>query len=111
MGRPRARRGSVPPESGASCRGNNDAPIADAPANRTDGFDGADSARHHACVRTPDPYRVLFPLGLLFGLIGAGSWPVHLLGIGPYPAALHRALMVQGFEHGFVLGFLLTAMP
>jgi uncharacterized protein involved in response to NO len=59
----------------------------------------------------PDPYRVLFPLGLLFGLIGAGSWPAHLLGIGEYPAALHRTLMITGFVHGFVLGFLLTAMP
>jgi uncharacterized protein involved in response to NO len=59
----------------------------------------------------PDPYRVLFPLGLLFGLIGAGSWPAHLLGVGEYPAALHRTLMIAGFVHGFVLGFLLTAMP
>jgi hypothetical protein len=59
----------------------------------------------------PEPYRVLFPLGVLFGLIGAGAWPAHVLGLGPWPAALHRTLMIQGFEHGFVLGFLLTAMP
>lgn len=61
--------------------------------------------------RMPEPYRVLFPLGVLFGLIGTGAWPAHVLGLGPYPSVLHRTLMIQGFEHGFVLGFLLTAMP
>jgi len=58
-----------------------------------------------------EPYRLLFPLGVLAGLIGAGAWPLHALGWLPWPGALHRALMMQGFEHGFVLGFLLTAIP
>lgn len=58
-----------------------------------------------------DPYRVLFPLGVLAGLVGVGAWPVHALGWMPWPGTLHRALMMQGFEHGFVLGFLLTAIP
>lgn len=59
----------------------------------------------------PDPYRLLFPIGLTWGVIGAGLWPLHALGLGPWPAVAHRALMIQGFEHGFVLGFLLTAIP
>jgi uncharacterized protein involved in response to NO len=59
----------------------------------------------------PDPYRVLFPLGVAFALIGVGLWPMHALGLTPYPGPLHRALMIQGFEHSFISGFLLTAMP
>jgi uncharacterized protein involved in response to NO len=38
-------------------------------------------------------------------------WPVTALGWIPYPGALHRLLMMQGFEQSFVVGFLLTAMP
>lgn len=59
----------------------------------------------------PDPYRALFPIGLTWGVIGAGLWPAWALGALPYPAGAHRALMIQGFEHSFVLGFLLTAIP
>lgn len=58
-----------------------------------------------------DPYRFFFPLGVLFGLVGAALWPLHALGWIPYPAPLHWTLMIQGFEHCFILGFLLTAMP
>lgn len=63
-------------------------------------------------ARAPlDPYRVLFPLGVLAGLVGVGAWPLHAWLGAPWPGVLHRALMMQGFEHGFVLGFLLTAIP
>src|SRR5262245_30666710 len=61
--------------------------------------------------RRLEPYRVLFPIGLTYGLIGAGLWPWHALGGIGYPGAAHRLLMMQGFEQCFVLGFLLTAMP
>jgi len=54
---------------------------------------------------------VLFPIGLAWGLIGAGLWPSYALGIVAYPGAAHRTLMIQAFEHSFVLGFLLTAIP
>ncbi len=57
-----------------------------------------------------EPYRVLFPLGLTYAVIGAGLWPVHALLGTPYPGVLHRLMMIQGFEQCFVLGFLLTAM-
>ena len=59
----------------------------------------------------PDPYRVFFPMGVVFGLVGASLWPLHALGWIPYPAPLHWTLMIQGFQHCFILGFLLTAMP
>ena len=74
-----------------------------------------------AAERTaPDPYRVLFPIGIVAALAGLlpwllfaaaarglwpESWPV------PWPGAMHAALLVQGFELAFVCGFLLTAMP
>ncbi len=62
-------------------------------------------------ARVFDPYRALFPIGFAFALIGAGVWPLHALGLVPYPGPLHVTLMMQGFEQCFVLGFLLTAMP
>jgi uncharacterized protein involved in response to NO len=59
----------------------------------------------------PRPYRVLFAIGIGLALIGVGAWPLHLLGLVPYPGTLHPSLMIQGFETSFVLGFLLTSMP
>ncbi len=58
-----------------------------------------------------DPYRILFPIGVAFGIMGAALWPLHALGLIPYPAPLHWHLMTQGFQQCFILGFLLTAMP
>ena len=58
-----------------------------------------------------EPYRILFPIGIAYALIGALVWPLHAAGRMPYPGPLHRALMIQGFELSFVLGFLLTALP
>ncbi len=68
----------------------------------------------------PDPYRVLFPIGiaaalaallpwLAFAASQAPWWPSALLPGWPGPE--HAALMVQGFELAFISGFLLTAMP
>jgi len=74
------------------------APLAAAP--------GATAAR-----KPIDPYRVLFPLGVLYGIVGALLWPLHAAGLIPYPAATHWTLMIQGFQHAFILGFLLTSMP
>src|SRR5262245_24174159 len=58
-----------------------------------------------------EPYRVLFPIGVACAMVGAGVWPIHALGLLPYPGTLHRLLMIQGFELSFIMGFLLTAMP
>ncbi len=57
------------------------------------------------------PYRILFPIGVVYALIGVGLWPAYALGAIPYPGDPHRLLMIQGFELSFVLGFLLTALP
>src|SRR5262245_49576275 len=68
----------------------------------------------------PDPYRVLFPIGVAAALVGLLPWIALALRVQPWwpralappwPGPAHAALMVQGFELAFVCGFLLTAMP
>ena len=60
----------------------------------------------------PDPYRVLFPVGVAAALTGLVPWILVAAHMPiAYPGAAHAALMVQGFELAFVCGFLLTAMP
>ncbi|MBI5837847.1 MAG: NnrS family protein [Candidatus Eisenbacteria bacterium] len=59
----------------------------------------------------PEPYRLLFPLGVVYGLAAALVWPLFAAGWIPYPGLLHMQLMIEGFELCFVLGFYLTAMP
>ncbi|HEY6221357.1 MAG TPA: NnrS family protein, partial [Candidatus Eisenbacteria bacterium] len=49
--------------------------------------------------------------GIVYALLAALVWPVHAMGWIPYPATLHWTLMIQGFIHSFVLGFLMTALP
>jgi len=70
--------------------------------------------------RGPEPYRVLFPIGIAAAVAGLAPWVVYALSLAPWwppgvfvpwPGAAHSALMVQGFETAFVCGFLLTAMP
>lgn len=62
--------------------------------------------------RSPiEPYRLCFPLGLVYGVIGASLWIVAATNGLWYPAVLHRTLMIEGFEMSFVVGFLLTALP
>ncbi|HSQ60535.1 MAG TPA: NnrS family protein [Acidobacteriota bacterium] len=58
-----------------------------------------------------EPYRTLFPIGIGIGLYGVGLWLVHAAGWIPYPGAAHSALLIQGFQQSFILGFLMTAMP
>ena len=65
-----------------------------------------------AARQAPDPYRVLFPVGVAAALAGLVPWILVAAHVPiPYPGAAHAALMVQGFELAFVCGFLLTAMP
>jgi len=58
-----------------------------------------------------DPYRVLFPTGVAFALLGAALWPLALVARIPYPGTLHASLMIEGFELSFISGFLLTILP
>jgi uncharacterized protein involved in response to NO len=73
---------------------------------------GSDAPAGDPAHATIDPYRVLFPLGLLFALVAALLWPLYVAHVLPvYPAQIHWTLMIQGFVHCFILGFLLTALP
>lgn len=60
-----------------------------------------------------EPYRLLFPLGILLGLLGVAMWPLYYSGWVPvpYPVPHHAHVMIQGFFGSFVIGFLGTAMP
>jgi uncharacterized protein involved in response to NO len=67
--------------------------------------------RPSASELAAEPFRLLFPLGVLAGVIGVSLWPLHFLGLGQYPGLAHARLMAHGFFGSFVLGFLGTAMP
>lgn len=64
-------------------------------------------------VASQEPYRLLFPLGLLFGALGMGIWipyffwPASL----PYPGQGHATVQIQGFLLCFIFGFLGTMLP
>lgn len=59
-----------------------------------------------------EPFRLLFPLGMVLGLVGVLLWPAwHFGGWGVYPGEAHARIMVQGFLSAFVIGFLGTAVP
>jgi uncharacterized protein involved in response to NO len=59
----------------------------------------------------PEPYRLLFPMGAAYALLGGAAWPLAALGFVPYPGLLHAQLMIEGFELSFIAGFLLTIAP
>ena len=58
-----------------------------------------------------EPYRILFPVGAVFAIVGVALWPALALGLGAWPGELHARLMAQGFELAFIGGFLLTFLP
>ncbi len=59
-----------------------------------------------------EPYRLLFPLGYLFAVLGLGIWiEDYLAPKGGNPGEGHAVLMMQGFAFTFSLGILLTELP
>ncbi len=59
-----------------------------------------------------EPYRLFFPLGILFLLSGSVIWVPKIWGsLDSYPVFLHRSLMLNGFVASFIAGFLMTAAP
>jgi len=59
-----------------------------------------------------EPYKIFFPLGIMYGIWGAGLWLLQAVGFPmPYPAALHSLVMMGGFLGAFAFGFLTTAVP
>ena len=62
-------------------------------------------------IQELEPYQILFPIGLLQGLVGVGAWAVFWIFQGNYPRNFHLSFMGTGFLLAFVMGFLLTAVP
>jgi uncharacterized protein involved in response to NO len=63
-------------------------------------------------VHLREPYRVFFPLGMLFGLCGVAIWPLYSFGvIATYSGRSHALVQIFGFLYAFIAGFLLTAVP
>jgi len=59
-----------------------------------------------------EPFRILFPLGLFFGVLGVALWPLYVWhAISFNPANAHVRLMVEGLMGSFIFGFLGTAGP
>jgi uncharacterized protein involved in response to NO len=58
-----------------------------------------------------DPFRVFFPLGIIFGMAGILPWTAVFWNQAVYPLAFHKAMMMNGFLLTFVAGFLMTAVP
>jgi uncharacterized protein involved in response to NO len=69
--------------------------------------------REYISLSWGEPYRLLFPLGILIGLLGVAMWPLYYSGwiSLPFPVPHHAHIMIQGFFGSFVFGFLGTAMP
>lgn len=59
-----------------------------------------------------EPYRLLFPFGLLMGLHGIGHWMAFGLGwMESYPIAVHAVVQTRLFMGAYISGFLMTAVP
>src|SRR6516225_8678955 len=59
-----------------------------------------------------EPFRIFFPLGVLFGWIGVGHWLTYAIGVtATYSCKFHGLVQMQAFMMAFAIGFLLTAVP
>ncbi|MEM7205502.1 MAG: NnrS family protein [Planctomycetota bacterium] len=57
------------------------------------------------------PYRILFPLGVVLAWAGVLPWVLFGLDAGEYRLLFHRFAQAQGFLACFVFGFLFTMIP
>jgi uncharacterized protein involved in response to NO len=59
-----------------------------------------------------EPYRVLFPAGALFAVVGTLPWVLFAAGaLAGYPRVFHALVQVQSFLACFIGGFLFTFVP
>lgn len=58
-----------------------------------------------------EPFRLFFPVGVIYLLCGIFLWVPQIWSSGDYPVALHRYLVLNGFTGSFIGGFLMTAVP
>ena len=59
-----------------------------------------------------EPFRLFFPLGVLFAWIAVGHWLLYATGVTTtYSCRFHGLVQMQAFMMAFAVGFLLTALP
>lgn len=59
-----------------------------------------------------EPFRVLFPMGMLIAILSVSLWPLHSWGwVTVYPSLMHARTLMLGFVGGAVIGFFCTAYP
>ncbi len=59
-----------------------------------------------------EPYRLLFPLGALAGIVGVGHWLLYTLDLlDAYTGQGHAFVQIQAFLTAFACGFLFTMIP
>ena len=72
----------------------------------------ADAAGETNSILRSEPFRLFFPLGVLFAWIGVGHWLMYTTGVSvSYSCKLHGLVQMQAFMMAFAVGFLLTAVP
>ncbi len=66
----------------------------------------------HTQILLEEPFRVLFPIGVLASLLGVTPWLSFALGWTQPPSSYsHGMLQILCFEASFAIGFLMTALP
>ena len=58
-----------------------------------------------------EPYRLLFPLGALFGCLGVGHWLLYALQWSSASNLFHASIQMTAYMYCFIAGFLMTALP
>jgi uncharacterized protein involved in response to NO len=59
-----------------------------------------------------EPFRLFFPLGVVFAWVGVGHWLLYATGAtATYSCRFHGLVQMQAFMMAFAIGFLLTALP
>jgi len=61
------------------------------------------------CCR--EPFRILFPLGVLFGCVGVSHWLWYALGWAASSRFYHASIQIGAYMVCFITGFFWTAMP
>jgi uncharacterized protein involved in response to NO len=78
------------------------------------GSDGAgdDQVEPWPLLLRREPFRILFPLGLLLSWAGVSHWLLYAVGVLlDYQPIFHAMAQIQGFLMCFAVGFLFTMIP
>ena len=80
--------------------------------HNTPGAAGKERGDYIQLIADGEPYRLLFPVGAIIGILGVAMWPLFVWhAIKTYPGLAHPRIMIEGFLTCFVVGFLGTALP